>query len=190
MSLTVPNLITLARMGLIPFFIIAVLDGQARRALAIFCLAGATDALDGFIARFFGQRSALGAYLDPIADKLLLTSAYVMLSIPGLLPGALIPIWVTVLVIARDVLIVVVALILHLTMQISAFPPSPLSKVNTLAQIAAVVLVLLSGTWPRFEAAAILGAQAVGVLTVASGLDYILRTNRLVARGLAGAPRG
>jgi hypothetical protein len=103
MSLTVPNLLTLARMGLIPFFIIAVLDGQALRALAIFCLAGITDALDGFIARFFGQRSALGAYLDPIADKLLLTSAYVMLAIPGLHSGVLIPIWVTVLVIAPAV---------------------------------------------------------------------------------------
>ncbi len=190
MSLTVPNLITLARMGLIPFFIIAVLGGQAWRALVIFCVAGVTDALDGFIARFFGQRSALGAYLDPIADKLLLTSAYVVLAIPGLHPGVHIPIWVTVLVIARDVLIVVVALILHLAMQISAFPPSPLSKLNTLTQIAAVALVLMSWIWPRFEVAAILGAQAVGALTIASGLDYILRTNRLVAKSLAGAPRG
>jgi cardiolipin synthase len=190
MSLTVPNLLTLARMGLIPFFIIAVLDGQARRALAIFCVAGITDALDGFIARFFGQRSALGAYLDPIADKLLLTSAYVMLAIPGLHPGVQIPIWVTMLVIARDVLIVVVALILHLALQVSAFPPSPLSKVNTLAQIAAVLLVLMSGIWPRFETAAIVGAQVVGALTIGSGLDYIVRTNRLMSRGLAGSPRG
>ena len=83
----------------------------SRKALLIFLVAGVTDALDGFIARFWGQQSLLGAYLDPIADKLLLTSAYVVLSIPSLNHGAPIPLWVTILVIARDVLIVAVALL-------------------------------------------------------------------------------
>ncbi len=108
MNLTVPNLLSILRMGLIPWFVISVLDGNATQALWIFAIAGVTDALDGFIARFWHQQSALGAYLDPLADKLLLVTAYVMLAIPNLRIGLVIPAWVTALVITRDVVIVVV----------------------------------------------------------------------------------
>ena len=110
MSFTIPNLLSLLRMGLIPVFIIAVLNGRATQALLIFVVAGLTDALDGLIARFWSQQSALGAYLDPMADKLLLVSAYATLAVPGVHAGVPIPLWVTVLVITRDVLIVVVSL--------------------------------------------------------------------------------
>ncbi|HEV7518959.1 MAG TPA: CDP-alcohol phosphatidyltransferase family protein, partial [Thermoanaerobaculia bacterium] len=95
MTFTIPNLLSILRMGLVPFFIISVLGGEPRRALLIFVAAGITDALDGAIARLYGQQSLLGAYLDPIADKLLLTSAYIILSIPGLHHGTPIPVWVT-----------------------------------------------------------------------------------------------
>jgi cardiolipin synthase len=176
---TIPNFLSLLRMGLVPLFIIAVIDGESRKALLIFVAAGVTDALDGFIARFANQQSLLGAYLDPIADKLLLTSAYVALSIPQLNHGAPIPLWVTVLVLARDLLIVVMALILYLAAGVRRFPPSVLSKITTLVQVTAVALVLVSALWPPLEPVASTLVYAVALLTVASGLDYIVRASRL-----------
>jgi len=180
MTLTIPNLLSLLRMGLVPVFIIAVIDGEIAKALWIFVIAGVTDALDGFIARFWGQQSLLGAYLDPIADKLLLTSSYVALSIPSLNRGVEIPLWVTVLVIARDVLIVVVALIMYLAAGVRSFPPSVLSKVTTVFQVAAAVLVLVSGLLPDLDVVASTVLYVMTGLTVLSGLDYVRRSNRLV----------
>lgn len=182
MIFTIPNLLTLLRMGLIPLFIITLVNGDPRKALLVFVVAGITDALDGFIARFWKQQSLLGSYLDPIADKLLLMSAYVVLSIPGLSHSAPIPLWVTILVIARDVLIVAVALVLYLAVGIRRFPPSVLSKINTVLQVVAVVLVLLAGTLPdiRFlELAADTTVYLVAGFTVASGLDYVYRASKL-----------
>ncbi len=177
--MNIPNLISLLRMGLIPLFVIAVLQGEPRRALVIFAVAGATDALDGFLARVLRQMSVLGTYLDPIADKLLLTTAFVILAIPGAHPGLTIPMWVTVLVIARDVLILVVALVLYLAMGMSRFLPTPLSKVNTALQIVAVVLVLTTGFVPRLEGVTLFAIYAVAALTLLSGLDYIYRASRM-----------
>ena len=182
MTFTIPNLLCLLRMGLVPLFIITLVNGDPRKALLIFVVAGVTDALDGFIARFWNQQSLLGAYLDPIADKILLTSAYVVLSIPSLNHGVPIPLWVTILVIARDVLLVVVALVLYLAAGVRKFPPTILSKINTVLQVAAVALVLVSGTLPdnRFiEMAAVTSLYLVAGLTLASGLDYVYRMARL-----------
>lgn len=178
MKFTIPNFLSLLRMGLIPLFIIAVLDGESRKAFLIFVFAGLTDALDGFIARFWHQESPLGAYLDPIADKLLLTSAYVVLSFPHLNHGAPIPLWVTVLVIARDVLMVAVALTLYLAAGIRRFPPTVLGKINTVFQVTAVVLVLISAIVPQVEPVAGWTLIAVAALTVASGLNYVYRVSR------------
>lgn len=175
MRFTIPNLLSLLRMGLIPLFIIAVLQEQSTKALLIFLIAGLTDALDGFIARFWNQQSPLGAFLDPIADKLLLTSAYVVLSFPTLNQGAQIPLWVTVLVIARDVLLVTVGLILYLAGGVRKFPPTVLSKINTVFQVTAVVVVLVSGIQSQLEPIGEWLLIAVAGLTVASGLDYIYR---------------
>ena len=182
MNLTIPNLLSILRMGLIPWFAISVLDGDATRALWIFAIAAVTDALDGFIARFWRQQSALGAYLDPLADKLLLVTAYVMLAIPNLRLGLVIPAWVTALVITRDVVIVVVALVMHLAVGISRFPPSPLSKVNTAAQLLAIVGVVLSGRSAVFEAIAGFLVLLVAALTIGSGVEYIYRANRMAAQ--------
>jgi cardiolipin synthase (CMP-forming) len=179
--MTVPNLLSLLRMGLIPVFVISVVQGNPGRAIAVFCLAGITDALDGAIARYLRQQSLLGMYLDPIADKLLLVSAYVLLSIPGAHTGLQIPVWVTVLVFARDLLIVVVALIVHLTLRVAKFPPTWISKVNTVAQILAVLLVLLSGLRPEVAGAALASVYLVAALTVLSGVDYVFRLHRLPA---------
>jgi cardiolipin synthase len=183
---TIPNLLSVLRMGLVPLFIIAVLDGEPLKALILFLVAGVTDALDGFIARFANQQSLLGAYLDPIADKLLLTSAYVSLTIPSLNHGVQIPIWITVLVIARDVLIVVMALILYLAAGIRRFPPSILSKINTAAQVIAVMLVLISPLLPDLEPVATTLLYAVAVLTVSSGIDYVIRYSRSSSQPASG----
>jgi cardiolipin synthase len=182
MTFTIPNLLSLLRMGLIPLFVIMVMNGDAPKALLIFVVAGVTDALDGFIARFWKQQSLLGAYLDPMADKLLLTTAYVVLSIPSLNHGTQIPAWVTILVIARDVLLVSVALVMYLALGVKKFPPTVLSKINTVFQVLAVVLVLVSGTFPTLrsiELAADTCLFLVAGLTVASGLDYVYRVSRL-----------
>lgn len=178
MKFTIPNLISVLRMGLVPLFIIAILEGQPLRALILFLVAGLTDALDGFIARFANQQSLLGAYLDPIADKILLIAAYITLTIPSLNHGVQIPIWITVLVIGRDVLLVVVALILYLAGGIRRFPPTMLSKINTAIQVAAVLVVLLSALSPHLESLATTLLYLVAVLTVSSGLDYVIRYSR------------
>ncbi len=182
MTFTVPNLISLLRLGLVPLFIHAMVNGNWRRALLIFLIASVSDGLDGLIARFWHQQSLLGAYLDPLADKLLLTSAYVVLSIPSLNRGAEIPLWVTLLVVARDVLIVVMSLVFYLAAGIRKFPPTALSKVNTTFQLVAVILVLISGTLPERELVKLVADTTlllVACLTVASSLDYIHRFGRL-----------
>ena len=186
MTFTVPNLLTLLRMGLVPLFIIAVVNGDSTKALLIFVAAGVTDALDGFIARFWkSQQSPLGGYLDPIADKLLLTSAYVVLAIPSLTHGAPIPLWVTILVIFRDVLLVTMTLVLYLAAGIRSFPPTLLSKGNTVLQVVAVVLVLISGTLPAahwLQEVSTVTLYLVALSTLASGLDYVIRVSRLEAK--------
>lgn len=181
MTFNIPNLLSLLRMALVPVFVIEVLGGDVRAALLIFAFAGVTDALDGAIARIWRQQTALGAYLDPAADKLLLVTSYVVLAVPNLHAGYVIPTWVTALVITRDIVIVIVALLLYVTGGVSRFPPSPLSKVNTAVQVAAVILVLLSGLSDALEAPAMISAYAVACLTLASGIDYIVRANRIAA---------
>jgi cardiolipin synthase len=166
-------------MGLIPLFIIALVDGQPARALAIFVIAGLTDALDGFIARFWGQQSHLGTYLDPMADKLLLVAAFVMLAIPLEGGGLTIPLWVSILVIARDVLIVVVSLVLYLAVHVTSFQPAMIGKVSTAVQLVTVVLVLLARTWPGMAGVAVAAIYATAVLAVASGLFYMFRASRM-----------
>ncbi|HXU46219.1 MAG TPA: CDP-alcohol phosphatidyltransferase family protein [Thermoanaerobaculia bacterium] len=188
MSFTIPNLLSLLRMGLVPIFIIAVHYGEPRKALLVFLLAGVTDALDGFIARIAGQQSLLGAYLDPIADKLLLTSAWVILAIPSQTQAAPVPLWVTILVLARDILIVVVALVLYLAAGVRRFPPSVLSKATTLVQVSAVAVILVAGLAAseasRFAVALDFLADffiyLTAALTVASGLGYVVNSGRLL----------
>jgi cardiolipin synthase len=182
MSFTIPNLLSLLRMALVPPFIIALINGQTKRALLIVVVAGISDVLDGFIARFFNQQSLLGTYLDPLADKLLVTAAYITLSVPGLHRGFQIPAWVTVVVIARDVLLVVVALVLYLAAGVRSFPPSVLSKITTVVQILAVAIVLLTPVWPELDTAALVLVYAVAFLTMGSGLDYVWRANQLFDR--------
>lgn len=181
MSLTIPNIITLLRIALIPWFLTVLLHGEVRGALLIVGLAGLSDALDGFIARFFHQQSRLGAYLDPVADKLLLTSAYIALTLPAARPGPRIPVWVTALVLTRDVLLVVAGLVLYLTAGVRRFPPTVLSKLTTFFQLGTVLLVLVSSLWPGLESSAWATLYTAAALTLASGLHYVYRTRDLLA---------
>jgi cardiolipin synthase len=191
-AFSLPNLLSLLRMALVPLFIIAITRGAALEALLIFVLAGVTDACDGFIARFWNQQTALGAYLDPAADKLLLTSAYVTLTIEAFNPALTIPLWVTILVIARDVLIVVAAFSLSMAVGIKSFPPALISKLTTMMQVVAVVLVLVHLVWPGepLRTVALISIYLVAALTVASGLNYVRLLNRRLAEQRSGETTG
>lgn len=177
--MTVPNLLSIFRMGLVPLFIIALTEGRPGRALVLFLVAAVTDGLDGFIARFWGQHSHLGTYLDPAADKLLLVSAFVMLAIPFEGAAPLIPVWVAVLVIARDVLIVAVALILYLALGVTQFRPAAIGKISTGIQLVTVVLVLLARIWDTFELAAHTGIYLTAAFAVGSGFFYVYRASTM-----------
>lgn len=178
-AVTLPNLLSVCRLGLVPAFIIAVVDGRSLEALLIMGVAGLTDALDGYMARSLGQQSLLGSYLDPVADKLLMTAAYVVLAIPGLTAGVTIPVWVTVLVITRDVTILGLALVLYLTVGVRRFPPSRTSKLTTVFQVTAILLVLISGLLPAAAPAAWLSIVTAAALTVVSGIQYGVRVARM-----------
>lgn len=132
-----PNLLTLMRLFIIPFLVIAILDGRYVGAFALFILAGTSDALDGLVARALKQRTTLGQYLDPIADKLLLSTLFVVLTHVGLMPR-----YVTVLVFSRDLGILLIATLLFATGTLRDFRPSLFGKLNTVVQIFALIAVL------------------------------------------------
>src|SRR5881275_2547156 len=125
------------RLFIIPFLVIEILDGHYRVAFALFILAGISDALDGLLARWLSQKTTLGQYLDPIADKLLLSTLFLVLT-----HVALIPRYVTVLVFSRDLGILLISTLLFATGTLRDFRPSWLGKLNTLVQILSVVLVM------------------------------------------------
>ena len=132
--LTLANQLTLARLLLVPALVILVVYGHNGWALVTFVVAGLTDALDGLIARRAGQRTSLGALLDPMADKLLLLSTFVVLTLPGLNLTNQIPLWLTVLVISRDVIIVVTVAVVNLAVERFTFYPSVFGKIATFLQ--------------------------------------------------------
>src|SRR5882757_2933146 len=132
-----PNLLTLMRLFIIPFLVIEILDGDYGMAFGLFMLAGISDALDGLLARWLSQRTTLGQYLDPIADKLLLSTLFVVLTHVGLIPR-----YVTVLVFSRDLGILLISTLLFATGTLRDFRPSLFGKLNTLMQIVALTAVL------------------------------------------------
>ena len=138
-----PNLLTFLRLCIIPFLVTAVLDGRYREAFALFVLAGISDALDGLLARLLHQRTRLGEYLDPVADKLLLSTLFLVLMHQGLIPRR-----VTILVFSRDVGLVVVAALLFASAGARDFRPSIWGKANTVMQIIAIATTL----WTAFYA--------------------------------------
>lgn len=135
--MNIPNLLTLFRILLVPLFVIQLIYGQTFYAFLTFIIAGITDAVDGLIARLFHQKTLLGAYLDPIADKLLLVTSYVVLAVIGIIPP-----WLTVLVLSRDIVILVGIAVLFVNHKPLEIRPTILGKVSTFAQIATVVIAL------------------------------------------------
>jgi cardiolipin synthase len=178
--LTYANQLTILRMIFIPCFVLLLIYGHPRSALCVFILAGITDGLDGLLARKFQQRTVLGSFLDPMADKLLLTSAFITLTIPAVPAAFHIPIWLTVTSISRDLLIALAALVIHLQTGHTHFPPSFLGKCTTAAQLTMVALVMLANFSLRVLPLLDPLIYATLLLTVASGLHYFYRSVVLI----------
>src|SRR5215510_15244694 len=142
-ALTPANQLTLLRMLLIPAFVILVLYSELGWALIVFVTAGITDGLDGLIARRSGQHTQLGAWLDPMADKLLLVTTFVVLTLPGLGLANRLPIWLTVLIISRDVIIVLTVAIVNFAVGRRTFQPSIYGKAATATYIATAVAAMV-----------------------------------------------
>lgn len=166
--MTIPNIISIIRLAMVPYIVWTLLDGQTMLAFILFVVVGISDGVDGFIARNFNQRTELGAYLDPLADKTLLMSMFVVLGYLGN-----IPLWLVVIILTRDVLIlagVVVAFVLGDPIEIK---PLFVSKANTAVQI---VLVAIALAMPAFgldiEAIKTVLVWACALLTIASAFAY------------------
>jgi len=169
MMIYIPNLLTLARIGMVPWLVVLLQNQQFALSLAVFVVAGLTDALDGFIAKRFNAETYLGSLLDPLADKGLLVSSYIMLSVLGL-----IPFWLMVAVVFRDVIIVGGYLLMVLFFGSVKMQPLIVSKVNTFTQIAYIVLVLLSlATNSDFSTIQPYLSYTVLTTSVISGLAYV-----------------
>lgn len=169
-NVTVPNVISVFRLVLVPLTIDALLAGRYDVAFWVFLVAGVSDGVDGWIARRFDQRSELGAYLDPLADKALIVSIFVTLAIVGVLP-----VWLAILVVSRDVLIVGGVLLSWMLGASVAIRPLFVSKANTTAQIAFAALVLSAGAFGWNPGGLwFAGEIAVAALTTVSGAAYLV----------------
>ena len=178
--LTAANQLTLLRMLLIPAFVILVVYGYLGWALIVFALAGVTDALDGLIARRSGQRSTLGAWLDPMADKLLALSTFVVLTIPGLGLANPLPIWLTVLIISRDVVIVLTVAIVNLAIGPRTFRPSIYGKIATATYMVTVVVAMFFNYCGYHSVIVDVFVYASLAITVVSSLHYIRHAARII----------
>jgi cardiolipin synthase len=179
-ALTTANQLTLLRMLLIPGFVILVVYGYLGWALVVFGIAGLTDGLDGLIARRSGQKTVLGAWLDPMADKLLLVTTFVVLTIPGLGLANRLPIWLTVLVISRDVVIVLTVAIINLAMGPRTFKPSMFGKVATGTYILTAVVAMLYNYQGYHSAVFDWFVYASLAITLVSGFHYIWHATRIL----------
>jgi len=179
MFTTLPNVLTLLRILAVPFFAIAVWYGHNVEACLLFVAAGLTDLMDGYIARRFNQWSALGAILDPAADKLLMTTAFVLLALPRDHFVARIPAWVAILAISRDVLISLVALMDSHHFNPNKFRPSLLGKLTTCMELLAISLALLFNAigWRSWYHHVVpLIYYVVALMVFASGIHYFSRS--------------
>ena len=179
---TVPNQITFFRFVLLPIFLICLFYQKYEWALALLIVAGVSDGLDGLLARWLNQKSELGTFLDPLADKLLLSSAFVVLSFKGVIEW-----WLTILVLARDVVILATAVLILLVVGPRTFPPSIYGKLTTVLQILLVVVAVAAAAFqsPSLHQTQRWLIYAVATATVVSGVHYSLT----IARRLSGPSR-
>jgi cardiolipin synthase len=181
--LTVANQLTFLRILAVPAFVLLLIYGYLGWALLVFLGAGATDALDGLIARRANQRTSLGAWLDPMADKLLVVTTFVALTLPAVNVTNHIPLWLTVLLISRDIVIVGVVAVVNLAIGPRTFRPSLLGKAATATYIV-VSLVFLYFNWRQERSVVIdIAIYAALALTLVSSLDYFIRMRRLINEG-------
>ncbi len=184
-ALTPANQMTLLRMLLIPGFVILVVYGQLGWALIVFVTAGVTDGLDGLIARRSGQHTQLGAWLDPMADKLLLVTTFVVLTLPGLGLANRLPVWLTVLIISRDIVIVLTVTIVNLAIGPRTFRPSVFGKTATGTYILTAAFAMLFNYLGYHSLVVDVLVYASLVITLVSSLHYIQHAARIIEE-----PRG
>jgi cardiolipin synthase len=166
------NLLTLLRLILVPFVIGAILDGRHARALELFFAAAVTDALDGAVARSYGLATRVGAYLDPLADKCLLSGIFLALGAAGSVPW-----WFVAVVLGRDIYILLAVVAVLALTKVREFPPSRWGKFSTFLQIATAVAWLVENIWPGPVLQAISTATlwVCAGFTIWSGVHYTLR---------------
>jgi len=179
-ALTAANQLTLLRMLLIPAFVILVVYDYLGWALVVFVTAGITDGLDGLIARRSGQKTSLGAWLDPMADKLLLVTTFIVLTIPGLHLANPLPIWLTVCIISRDVVIVATVAIVNLAVGPRTFKPSIYGKIATATYIVTAVAAMLFNYLGYHSVIADAAIYASLAITIISSLHYIWHARRII----------
>lgn len=168
--MTIPNIITMIRILLTPIFVIYLINDQLLTGLVILVICGVSDGLDGFIARVFKQKSRLGSYLDPLADKIILVSAFVALSIRGFLPS-----WLSVTVISRDVLILIGVIILYLTEVDLNIKPAISSKITTCFQFITVIAVLAGEYLLSYKEYYLYLYYVTALFTIISFLQYLFQ---------------
>src|SRR5688572_14211323 len=182
--LTIANLLTFLRMALIPVFAILLVYNREGWALVVFTIAGVSDGVDGFIARRMKQESELGTIIDPIADKLLMTTAFVMLTLPSVMGTARhlpVPFWVTATVIGRDVLIIAVAGAINVMTGFRGFKPSWLGKASTFVQVVGVIMILVAAVFPYGRGLYLPTVYVVvAAFAIFSGIHYIFHVARLM----------
>ena len=183
--LTVPNLLTFLRIFLTPVFAILLVYHSAGWALIVFTIAGVSDGIDGFVARRFKQESELGTIIDPIADKLLMTTAFIMLTLPSVIGTSLahlpVPFWVTATVIGRDVAIVGIAGAINVMTGFRGFKPSWLGKASTFVQVVGVILILVAAVFPANNGLFLPTTYVVvAAFAVFSGIHYIFHVAKLM----------
>lgn len=185
-NLTLANQLTILRIVLTPAFVLLVVYEQLGAALLVFITAGATDALDGLIARWSGQRTSMGAWLDPMADKLLLVTTFIVLTLPGLPLTNHLPLWLTVTVISRDIVIVGVVAVVNLAVGPRTFRPSLLGKATTATFIGTSVVIMYFNYRREPSVLVDVGVWLSLALTLVSSADYFFRLRRLINEPAAG----
>jgi cardiolipin synthase len=176
--LTAANQLTILRLLLVPVFALFMLYSRPGWALVTFVVAGATDAFDGVIARRTGQPTTLGAWLDPMADKILLVTMFVMLTLPGFGFANRLPLWLTVVVISRDIGIVLTVAIFNLAVARRTFKPSMLGKVATVIFVGTGVVTLYFNYLGRASGIVTACVYTSLVITLLSGFEYVLKLTR------------
>ena len=178
--LTAANQLTLLRMLLIPGFVILVIYGHLGWALTVFVTAGITDGLDGLIARRSNQKTSLGAWLDPMADKLLLVTTFVVLSLPNLDLANRLPVWLTVCIISRDVVIILTVAIVNLAIGRRTFRPSIFGKIATATYIVTAVAAMLFNYLGYHSVVVDIGIWWSLAITIISSLHYIFHARQII----------